>query len=374
MPELPEVETVRRGLEKKLNNFIIKKVEVCRDSTVAFPTNKEEFIKGLLNSLIYKWDRRGKYLIAQLKEVQNENNQFTLENSQNNGFLIVHLRMTGYFKFLNNSAPACKHTRIRFFDKNNNELRYIDVRSFGQMWWIKQGLSPNKIIKGLGSLGPEPFSKDFDIKYLKKVISKRTKSIKAILLDQTIVAGIGNIYADESLYSAGISPFREAQTIKKNEIIKLKESIVTILKLQEINEPLPSKVFLLSPWADLTGEGSSIRENSLSDPYLSYDDWLNTAKSMKKTVEEWYAPNQDYRNPMISPIFANFKNFPQTLIQVSNIEILFSDSITISNNLKNNNNGVKLSIYKNLPHVWQIFGFLPESKKAINEISSFLKN
>ena len=151
-------------------------------------------------------------------------------------------------------------------------------------------------------------------------------------------------------------------------------SIVTILKLQEINEPLPSKVFLLSPWADLTGEGSSIRENSLSDPYLSYDDWLNTAKSMKKTVEEWYAPNQDCRNPMISPIFANFKNFPQTLIQVSNIEILFSDSITISNNLKNNNNGVKLSIYKNLPHVWQIFGFLPESKKAINEISDFLKN
>ena len=67
MPELPEVETVRRGLEQKLNNFIIKKVEVCRDSTVAFPTNKEEFIIGLQNSLIYKWDRRGKYLIAQLK-------------------------------------------------------------------------------------------------------------------------------------------------------------------------------------------------------------------------------------------------------------------------------------------------------------------
>ena len=80
MPELPEVETVRRGLEQKLNNFIIKKVEVCRDSTVAFPSNKEDFIKGLLNSLIYKWDRRGKYLIAQLKEIQNENTQFPLEN------------------------------------------------------------------------------------------------------------------------------------------------------------------------------------------------------------------------------------------------------------------------------------------------------
>ena len=139
MPELPEVETVRRGLEKKLNNFIIKKVEVCRDTTVAFPTNKEEFIKGLQNSLIYKWDRRGKYLIAELKKFENENNLFPPEKfSENNGFLVVHLRMTGYFRFIENSIHPCKHTRIRFFDKNNNELRYIDVRSFGQMWWINK--------------------------------------------------------------------------------------------------------------------------------------------------------------------------------------------------------------------------------------------
>jgi len=252
LPELPEVETVRRGLEKKLNNFIIKKVEVCRNSTVAFPTSKEEFIRGLRNSLIYKWDRRGKYLIAQLKEVQNENAHFPLENLQNNGFLVVHLRMTGYFKFIENSIHPCKHTRIRFFNKNNNELRYIDVRSFGQMWWINKDLSLNKTIKGLGSLGPEPFSKDFDANYLKKVISKRTKSIKAILLDQTIVAGIGNIYADESLYSAGISPFREARTIKKNELIKLKESIVTVLK-----KSIGSGGTTFSDFRDLEGENGN---------------------------------------------------------------------------------------------------------------------
>ena len=72
MPELPEVETVRRGLEQKLDNFIIKKVEVCRDSTVACPTNKEEFIKGLHNSLLYKWNRRGKYLIAELKKIEDK--------------------------------------------------------------------------------------------------------------------------------------------------------------------------------------------------------------------------------------------------------------------------------------------------------------
>ena len=241
MPELPEVETVRRGLEQKLHNFIIKKVEVCRDSTVAFPTDKRDFVEGLHNSLIYKWDRRGKYLIAELKKL-----------SQSNGFLIVHLRMTGYFKFIETSTHPCKHTRIRFFDKNNNELRYIDVRSFGQMWWIKEGLSPYKIIKGLGSLGPEPFSKEFDPKYLKKVISKRTKSIKAVLLDQTIVAGIGNIYADESLYSAGISPFREAKTIKKYELINLKESIVNVLK-----ESIGSGGTTFSDFRDLAGENGN---------------------------------------------------------------------------------------------------------------------
>ena len=73
MPELPEVETVRRGLEQKLNNFIIDNVEVCRDSTVAYPINKQEFIEGLQGSLLYKWDRRGKYLIAELKKFKNNN-------------------------------------------------------------------------------------------------------------------------------------------------------------------------------------------------------------------------------------------------------------------------------------------------------------
>ena len=253
MPELPEVETVRRGLEQKLNNFIIKKVEVCRYSTVAFPNNKEEFIKGLRNSLIYKWDRRGKYLIAQLKKFESEDIPFPCgKSSKNNGSLIVHLRMTGYFKFIDSSTQPCKHTRIRLFDNKNNELRYIDVRSFGQMWWIKEGLSPYTIIKGLGSLGPEPFSKEFDATYLKKVISKRTKSIKAVLLDQTIVAGIGNIYADESLYSAGISPFRKAKTIKKYELNNLKESIVSVLK-----KSIGSGGTTFSDFRDLAGENGN---------------------------------------------------------------------------------------------------------------------
>ena len=224
MPELPEVETVRKGLEKKLKDFIISEIEIIRPSTIAFPANKDEFKKGLNNSLIDKWSRRGKYLIASL--IKNPNNK-TLKS---NGYLIIHLRMTGHFNWLKRNNSPCKHTRVRFFDSQENELRFIDLRSFGQIWWIKEGLDPKKIIKGLGSLGPEPFSKDFNYEYLKKEFSKRTKSIKAVLLDQRIIAGIGNIYADESLFEAGISPFREAKTIKKRELIKLRISIMDVLE------------------------------------------------------------------------------------------------------------------------------------------------
>lgn len=224
MPELPEVETVRKGLEKKLKDFIISEIEIIRPSTIAFPANKDEFKKGLNNSLIDKWSRRGKYLIANLIKDPNNN---TLKS---NGYLIIHLRMTGHFNWLKRNNSPCKHTRVRFFDSQENELRFIDLRSFGQIWWIKEGLDPKKIIKGLGSLGPEPFSKDFNYEYLKKEFSKRTKSIKAVLLDQRIIAGIGNIYADESLFEAGISPFREAKTIKKRELIKLRISIMDVLE------------------------------------------------------------------------------------------------------------------------------------------------
>ena len=253
MPELPEVETVRRGLEQKLKNFIIKKVEICRESTVAYPFKKNDFINGLQNSLIYKWNRRGKYLIAELKKIDMNNTNITNKyNFIKNGVLVIHLRMTGYFTFNNELTDPCKHTRIRLFDYKNNELRYIDVRSFGQMWWIRKELLPTNIIKGLGSLGPEPFSDNFNINYLTKVISKKTRSIKSILLDQTIVAGIGNIYADESLYSAGISPFREARTIKKNELKKLKIAIVDILK-----KSIGAGGTTFSDFRDLEGENGN---------------------------------------------------------------------------------------------------------------------
>ena len=95
---------------------------------------------------------------------------------------------------------------------------------------------------------------------------------------------------------------------------------------------------------------------------------------MQKTVKEWYAPNQNYKNPFISPVFAEFHDFPNTLIQVSDIEILYSDSQDVAERLNVGGNQVKLSVYNRLPHVWQIFGFLPEAKQALSEISDFLND
>ena len=229
MPELPEVETVRKGLEKKVKDFIIKNIEILRPSTIAFPSDNIEFIEGVINSKIGAWERRGKYLIASLNKQSNfkENNSLTYKT---NGYLIIHLRMTGYFDWLETKKPPCKYTRVRFFDSNKKELRFVDMRSFGQIWWVKEGLNPKEIIRGLGSLGPEPFEDDFSLKYLEREFSRRTKSIKSVLLDQKIIAGIGNIYADESLFEAGICPTRSAKTIKKKELTKLRNAIIKVLK------------------------------------------------------------------------------------------------------------------------------------------------
>ena len=241
MPELPEVETVRKGLEKKLRNFTIQEVDILRKSSIAYPLDINQFKNGIKSSLIMKWNRRGKYLIADLKKFNN-----------NNGFLIVHLRMTGYFKWFEKKNTPCKHTRVRFFNQDKNELRFIDMRSFGQIWWIKEDLDPKKIIKGLGSLGPEPFSQNFNINYLSKEFSKRKRTIKSVLLDQTVIAGIGNIYADESLYEAGLSPFREARSIAKNEIFKLRNAIIQVL-----TESIGSGGTTFSDFRDIEGSNGN---------------------------------------------------------------------------------------------------------------------
>tara|TARA_B100000029_G_C17536354_1_gene945027 strand:- start:182 stop:1072 length:891 start_codon:yes stop_codon:yes gene_type:complete len=230
LPELPEVETVRRGLEDRLSLFCIEGVEVFRERAIASPGGSEEFTQKLVGAFIGKWNRRGKYLIASLHKRKSACLKEE-DPSKVYGWLGVHLRMTGYFQWHDQLITPCPYTRVRFWNNHGAELRFVDIRSFGQMWWVPSNSSPEKIITGLTKLGPEPFSKEFNCQYLTRQLKGKTCSIKAALLNQSLVAGVGNIYADESLFLAGILPQKASCQLKPLEIKKLRESLIEVLKV-----------------------------------------------------------------------------------------------------------------------------------------------
>ncbi len=221
MPELPEVETVRKGLEKLLNGFYIKKINVLKERSIASVGGSESFIKNIQNSYIGHWNRRGKYLIGSLKTIKNNKK----------GYLVVHLRMTGQFILMDKEKPPCKHTRVRFLGASNKELRFIDIRNFGQMWYVPSRKSISEIVSGIKRLGPEPFSNEFNSSYLERYLKNKKRSIKSALLNQETVAGVGNIYADETLFDAGINPKTESRNLRKDDLNRLCKSLVKILRI-----------------------------------------------------------------------------------------------------------------------------------------------
>ena len=219
MPELPEVETVRRGLNKLTTNQTIKGGEVLLTRTLAYPDNIEEFYQGVTGNAIASWHRRGKYLLAQLSSSQ-----------QSAGWLGVHLRMTGQLLWVEQDSPLQKHTRIRLFFPKNWELRFVDTRTFGKFWYVPPEIELESIITGLQKLGPEPFAKDFSLEYFIQKLSNRRRHIKTLLLDQAIVAGIGNIYADEALFKSGIKPNTIAANLTPEQIKRLHLAIIEVLQ------------------------------------------------------------------------------------------------------------------------------------------------
>ena len=221
MPELPEVETVRKGLEKLLNDFYIKKLDVLKERSIASIGGSKVFISNIKNSYLGNWKRRGKYLIGTLKTTK----------KHIKGYLVVHLRMTGQFKLINKEKPPCSHTRVRFFEEDIKELRFIDIRNFGQMWYVPSTKSIPETVSGIKRLGPEPFSDDFNSCYLEQYLKNKKRTIKSALLDQEIVAGVGNIYADETLFDAGINPKTESRKLKSNELNRLCNSLIKILNI-----------------------------------------------------------------------------------------------------------------------------------------------
>jgi formamidopyrimidine-DNA glycosylase len=221
LPELPEVETVRRGLNNLTLQQKIQGGEVLLPRTLASPLEIEHFWQGITGMAIAQWQRRGKYLLAQLTQ---------LEGDRPAGWLGVHLRMTGQLLWLPQDSPLQKHTRIRWFFPHHQELRFVDTRTFGKVWYCPPGIEVESVITGLQKLGPEPFADDFSVKYFTQKLTNRRRQIKTLLLDQAIVAGIGNIYADEALFHSGILPHTVAADLKPKQIRKLHRAIIDVLQ------------------------------------------------------------------------------------------------------------------------------------------------
>lgn len=220
MPELPEVETVRRGLSRVSLNQPIRGGEVLLSRTIEFPTLADDFLRQIVGLQVVAWHRRGKYLLGELQSAA----------GAAAGWLGVHLRMTGQLLWVDQSEPVQKHCRVRLFLDGDRELRYVDQRTFGRLWLVPADVPAESVITGLQRLGPEPFSDEFSAAYLAQALKGRQRPIKNALLDQRLVAGVGNIYADEALFMSGIRPKVASEKLGKKRIERLHEAVVSVLK------------------------------------------------------------------------------------------------------------------------------------------------
>lgn len=204
MPELPEVETIVQGLKAPLCNKKIENVFVRDERIVGYPDNLKDFKNKLEGYDIISLGRRGKYIIIEISSGK---------------LLIIHLRMTGQLLIKARGEEIVKHTHIILQLDNSTDLRFNNVRKFGRMYLI----DPDKPEQagGLANLGPEPLTAEFTADKLKEIIKDRSTSIKNILLNQQLIAGIGNIYCDEALFRSGIRPDRPVDKLTDQEIEKL---------------------------------------------------------------------------------------------------------------------------------------------------------
>ena len=201
MPELPEVETVKETLKGLILNRRIEDIDIRYSNIVA--TDNEVFKKTLIGKTFSDIKRRGKLLIF---EVDGDTSFYS------------HLRMEGKYFFVAKDMPIDKHTHVIFSLNEDVQLRYNDTRKFGRM-----GLLPFGNYKDIKNLGPEPFSDDLNVDYVRERLSRSRLPIKTLLLDQSFIAGIGNIYADEILFGVGVAPTIKAFNFPQDKIEKLIE-------------------------------------------------------------------------------------------------------------------------------------------------------
>lgn len=213
MPELPEVETVCRQLEKIVANQKIIKTEVFTPKIINTPVNL--FIRKTTATIIKKIRRRAKLVIIELS---------------NGGFLLCHLKLSGHLTITDGAASLPKYTHVVFYFENGKKMTFDDFRKFGYVKWIENRSALEKIFSN-EKFGPEPLEKGFTADVFKNALSKRQNApIKPLLMDQTIVAGIGNVYAQEACFYAKIDPRRRVKTLTENEISGLHKNLLEILK------------------------------------------------------------------------------------------------------------------------------------------------
>lgn len=214
MPELPEVETLRRGLEKHLTGRVLGETRVLvpkmLKGTISDP---DVFSSSLSGARIESVGRRGKHLII------------TLETGY---YLLFHLNMRGQLRITSADAPVDKYLAAVFPLGSGSELRFHDIWRWGEMRLVSlKGLAEHPSLAGMG---PEPLSGNWTAEQLRANLAKRPKTaIKTVLLDQSIVAGVGNIYADESLFRAAIQPLRPAGSLTLDETRRLRDEICAVL-------------------------------------------------------------------------------------------------------------------------------------------------
>ncbi|MTD38670.1 DNA-formamidopyrimidine glycosylase [Erwinia sp. CPCC 100877] len=210
MPELPEVETVRKGLERLVVGKTIQDVTVLWAKIIETP-EIEVFEHQLIGQTIQKMERRGKFLIFKLTDFD----------------LISHLRMEGKYEVHETNDERTKHTHVIFTFTDGTQLRYLDVRKFGRMVLVEKDQGQN--YKGILALGPEPTPADFKLADFRLGLKKHHKAIKPLLLDQKLVTGLGNIYVDEALWEAKIHPEQPADSLKNKEVETLYYAIIDVL-------------------------------------------------------------------------------------------------------------------------------------------------
>lgn len=195
MPELPEVETVLRTLEQRIKNQEILSIDIFWDNIIV--GDIDVFKEQLKHQHFRNFKRRGKYLIFEMDDVA----------------LISHLRMEGKYYIEPINQKNSKHIHV-VFHLNDFDLKYHDTRKFGKMEIIPLQSSYDKF----KNLGPEPFDDNYHLDYIRPILKKSAKTIKEVLLDQSFVAGVGNIYADEILFLTGIKPSKKANKLTSKQM------------------------------------------------------------------------------------------------------------------------------------------------------------